>query len=304
MKTIKSKFSMIALLLIALTFSTALARVPRKNPTPLDKGMVAYHNGEFQEALQWLDQALEANPDNGIALAYKGASLRELQRLDEASSALGRAATLIDEVNSTTRAWVHSERFFTLLELGDTIQAMREIDLAINDDGRQATYWRNRGAIRSEQGDLEGAIADYDKALELNPDNAQVRAMRDETAQYLRDYNEAVAHNHAVTVTERELTEQDQMVPPQFPGGMDALREYIYKKTGWTTAKAPVSVMVDVTIDTTGRVARAVVSKGVDKKLDKKAVDICSKLPNFAPASLNGEPIEATITIPVRFPKK
>ena len=281
MKTIKSKFSMIALLLIALTFSTALARVPRKNPTPLDKGMVAYHNGEFLQAIEWLDQALEANPDNGIALAYKGASLRELQRLDEASSALGRAATLIDEVNTTTRAWVHSERFFTLLELGDTIQAMREIDLAINDDGRQATYWRNRGAILSEQGELEGAIADYDKALELKPDNAQVRAMRDETAQYLKNYNQAVAQAGTVTVTERELTEQDQMVPPQFPGGMDALREYIYKKTGWTTAKAPVSVMVDVTIDTTGRVTRAVVSKGVDKKLDKKAVDICSKLPNL-----------------------
>ena len=83
MKTIKSKFSMIALLLIALTFSTALARVPRKNPTSLDKGMVAYHNGEFLQAIEWLDQALEANPDNGIALAYKGASLRELQRLDD-----------------------------------------------------------------------------------------------------------------------------------------------------------------------------------------------------------------------------
>lgn len=303
MKTMKTRLTIIVLLLAALTASTAMARVPRKKPTALDKGMVAYDKQNYQEAIQWMDEALAANADNGIALAYKGASLLELERLNEADAALSRAAELIDDVNTTTRAWVHSNRFFALIGLGDTITAMQEIDKAIADDNRQASYYRNRGAIRSEQGDLEGAIADYDKSLELNPDNAQVRAMRDETAEYLKSYNQAVAQAGKVTITEREITADDGLVEPQFPGGMDALREYIYKKTGWNSSKVPVSVMVDVTVDRAGKVTKAVVSKGYNAKLDKKALDICHKLPKFEPATFNDEPVESTITIPVRFPK-
>lgn len=299
----KARITIIAVLLMAFAATTAMARVPRKQPTALDKGMIAYDKGDYQQAVEWLDQALAQNPDNSIALAYKGASLRLLGRMGDAEPVLARATALFDDTNSTTRAWVRQERFFALLELGDTTTAMQQIDLAIKEDGRQASYWRNRGAIRSEQGDLEGAIADYDRALQLNPDDAQVRAMRDETAEYLKNYNQAVAQAGTVTVTERELTEQDGLVRPQFPGGMDALREHIYKKTGWNTTKAPVSVMVDITVGTTGKVVKAVVAKGVNAKFDKKALDICRKLPNFEPATLGGKPVEATITIPVRFPK-
>ena len=299
----KARITIIAVLLMTMAATTALARVPRKQPTAFDKGMVAYDNEQYEEAIRWMDEALAQNADNGIALAYKGASLRLLDRMAEAEPVLARAAELIDDTNSTTRAWVHHERFYALVTLGDTVQAMREIDLAIADNDRKAQYFRNRGVIHSERGNLEEAIADYDRAIALDPSDEQVKAMRDETAKYLNDYKQATAGAAVVITTERELTEKDGLVKPQFPGGMDALREYIYKKTGWTSAKAPVSVMVDITIDTQGKVSNAVISKGVDTKLDKKALDICRKLPNFEPATLEGKPVEATITIPVRFPK-
>lgn len=302
-ETMKTRITIIAVLLMVMTATTALARVPRKQPTALDKGMMAYDKEQYEEAIRWMDEALAQNADNGIALAYKGASLRLLDRMAEAEPVLARAAQLIDDTNSTTRAWVHHERFYALVSLGDTVQAMREIDLAIADNDRKAQYFRNRGVIHSERGNLEEAIADYDRAIALDPSDEQVKAMRDETAQYLEKYNQATAGGAVVVVTEREVTEKDGLVKPQFPGGMDALREHIYKKTGWTSAKAPVSVMVEVTIDKTGRVTNAVVSKGVEPKLDKKALDICRKLPNFVPATFEGKPVETTMTIPVRFPK-
>ena len=156
----KTKVVLITLLLAAFLASTASARVPRKNPTEFDKGTTAYDKQQYQQAIDWMDKVLDQNPDNGYALAYKGSSLRYLKRLDEAVTALDRAATLIDDVNTAFRAWTNSERFYALVDQGDTIAALQAIDLAIQDDGNNPVYWTNRAVIKAGQGNLDEAIAD------------------------------------------------------------------------------------------------------------------------------------------------
>ena len=84
----KTKIVLITLLLAAFVASTASARVPRKNPTEFDKGTMAYDKQQYQKAIEWMDKVLLQNPDNGYALAYKGSSLRYLDQLDEAITAL------------------------------------------------------------------------------------------------------------------------------------------------------------------------------------------------------------------------
>lgn len=294
----------IMLLLTALAVSTVSARVPRKNPTEFDKGTIAYDKQQYQKAIDWMDKVLQQNPDNGFALAYKGSSLRNLGHLDEAVTALSRATTLIDDTNTTFRAWTHSERFRALITQGDTIAALQAIDLAIRDDSRQAGYWENRAVIKAAQGNLDEAIADYDQAVALAPNDTQLIEKRQRAIDYNEQYKASAAAIAAgENSTERDVTDSDEVVLPQFPGGNDALREYIFKKTGWNTSKSPASVMVDVTIDKQGNVTNAVIKKGYNKNLDNKALKICRKLPKFSPATLHGQPIESTITIPVRFPK-
>lgn len=300
----KTKIVLITLLLAAFMASTASARVPRKNRSEYDKGTTAYDNQQYQQAIDWMNLVLEQNPDNGYALAYKGSSLRYLKRFDEAADALNRATTLIDDVNTTFRAWTHSERFYTFIEQGDTIAAMQAIDQAISDDDKQASYWENRAVIRAAQGNLDEAIADYDKAVALAPNDTQLIEKRQRAIDYNEQYKASAAAIAAgENFTERDITDADEVVLPQFPGGNDALREYIFKKTGWDTSKSPVSVMVDVTINNEGKVTDAVIKQGYNKDLDNKALKICRKLPNFSPATHHGQPIESTITVPVRFPK-
>lgn len=300
----KTKIVLITLLLAAFVASTASARVPRKNPTEFDKGTKAYDKQQYQKAIEWMDKVLLQNPDNGYALAYKGSSLRYLDQLDEAITALDRASTLIDDVNTAFRAWTHSERFRALIAQGDTVAAMQAIDLAIRDDAKQAVYWENRAVIKAAQGNLDEAIADYDQAVSLAPNDTLLIEKRQRAIDYNEQYKASAAaiaagENH----TERDITDADEVVLPQFPGGNDALREYIFKKTGWDTSKSPVSVMVDVTINNEGKVTNAAIKQGYNKDLDNKALKICRKLPNFSPATYHGQPIESTITIPVRFPK-
>ena len=300
----KTKIVLITLLLAAFVASTASARVPRKNPTEFDKGTMAYDKQQYQKAIEWMDKVLLQNPDNGYALAYKGSALRYLDRMDEAITALDRATTLIDDVNTAFRAWTQSERFRVLIAQGDTVAAMQAIDLAIRDDAKQAVYWENRAVIKAAQGNLDEAIADYDQAVSLAPNDTLLIEKRQRAIDYNEQYKASAAaiaagENH----TERDITDADEVVLPQFPGGNDALREYIFKKTGWDTSKSPVSVMVDVTINNEGKVTNAVIKQGYNKDLDNKALKICRKLPNFSPATHHGQPIESTITIPVRFPK-
>ena len=300
----KTKIVLITLLLAAFVASTASARVPRKNPTEFDKGTMAYDKQQYQKAIEWMDKVLLQNPDNGYALAYKGSSLRYLDRMDEAITALDRATTLIDDVNTAFRAWTHSERFRALIAQGDTVAAMQAIDLAIRDDAKQAVYWENRAVIKAAQGNLDEAIADYDQAVSLAPNDTLLIEKRQRAIDYNEQYKASAAAIAAgENYTERDITDADEVVMPQFPGGNDALREYIFKKTGWDTSKSPVSVMVDVTINNEGKVTNTVIKQGYNKDLDNKALKICRKLPNFSPATHHGQPIESTITIPVRFPK-
>lgn len=298
----KTKIVLITLLLAAFLASTASARVPRKNPTEFDKGTTAYDKQQYQQAINWMDKVLEQNPDNGYALAYKGSSLRYLKRLDEAVTALDRAATLIDDVNTAFRAWTNSERFYALIDQGDTIAALQAIDVAIRDDSKNSLYWENRAVIKSALGLFDESIADYDQAIALAPNDTDLKEKRQRVIDYNEKYKAAAAANGEEYI-EHIITDKDEVVLPQFPGGNDALREYIYKKTGWNSTKSPVSVMVDVTIDKQGKVIDTAIKQGYNKNLDSKALKICRKLPKFLPATHHGEPVESTLTIPVRFPK-
>lgn len=294
----RTKVVIIAMTLVAIAVGTASARVPRKNPSAYDMGTEAYDNQQYEQAIAWMEQALEKNEDNGFALAYKGSALRLLDRYAESADVLGRAVGLIDDVNTTFRAWTHAERCYALLELHDTVAALDEINKAIDDNSREAIYWQNRAAIHGRQFRFEQALADYEQALLLSPDDDDLRQQRDRALKS-REY---FSHrNDPEYCAERDTTAADEVVLPQYPGGNTAMNEYINSKTGWDKAKRPVRVTVEALIDAQGNVAEARIVSGINKKLDNKALEICKGLKHFSPATHHGQPVECSIMIPVRF---
>lgn len=120
----------------------------------------ALAQGEPGQALTYLDQVLQIQPDNSAALAQRG----NLQ-------------------------W----------DLGESQAALEDFTAAMQLDPTNPVLPFNRGTLRYYLGDLQGAIADYTTALALNPDygdaytnRGSARAERGDETGAIEDYSAAI----------------------------------------------------------------------------------------------------------------
>ena len=98
---------------------------------------------------------------------------------------------------------------------------------------------------------------------------------------------------------------KDVEVKAEFPGGEEALSQFLkdHIKYPPKAAKKKIQGRVEVAfwIDKSGKVNDVKVVDSVDKDLDKEAVRVCKLLPDFIPATVNGEPVEVLFKLPIRF---
>ena len=84
------------------------------------------------------------------------------------------------------RAALHKSKFeLTFMPLEPAPQSKRDLDGAVADQTKaiqlnpdNAGAYYNRGVAKQTKGDFEGAIADYTKAIQLNPDNREAYDQR------------------------------------------------------------------------------------------------------------------------------
>ena len=92
---------------------------------------------------------------------------------------------------------------------------------------------------------------------------------------------------------------------PVFPGGDAALMKYIQEHIQYPpeAAKNKVQgkVIVQLQIDSEGKVSEVKVVQSVDQYLDEEAVRVCKSLPDFTPGSWGGNPVSTYYMIPVSF---
>ena len=98
---------------------------------------------------------------------------------------------------------------------------------------------------------------------------------------------------------------KDVVVNAEFPGGEESLNQFLkdHIKYPPKAAKKKIQGRVEVAfwIDKSGKVHDVRVVDSVDKDLDKEAVRVCKLLPDFIPATVNGEPVEVLFKLPIRF---
>jgi tetratricopeptide (TPR) repeat protein len=189
-------------------FEVALRLDPRNTLALIGRAYVRSRNKEYDAAIADTTEALRHNPTSVVARlqrAYAFETKHELQRAkddfsavlrlqpDDVLALVGRARVcnhlgeLDNAIDDCTTALKFDPRQTNALTERALARAVRkEFALAIDDctlgiaiDPTQAHFWNYRGLCWQELGDLDKAIADYRKSLELQRNQPGVSASLD-----------------------------------------------------------------------------------------------------------------------------
>jgi tetratricopeptide (TPR) repeat protein len=90
-------------------------------------------------------------------------------------------------------AWAYANRCFALFELKSADKALADCDKAIELDGKNAVAFQTRGMIEKDGGQGAKALADFDKAVELGANNPAIFSDRGDLLIATGDADKALA---------------------------------------------------------------------------------------------------------------
>jgi len=138
---------------------------------------VHYNLGNYSNALEDYDKAIEINPRYPRAWYYRGLALKKLGRDKEAQESYAEAIKYYDEAtkidSSSPDMWLRKGSAYH--ESGRYKEAIQSYDEALEIDPKNADAWGNKGSALDSLEKYEEAIECYDKAVELDPRYAYVR---------------------------------------------------------------------------------------------------------------------------------
>lgn len=126
-----------------------------------------------EQAVLYLDQALQLEPTYAEALVRRGRALSELGYQDDAFDDLTRAIRL------EPTAEAYAARGLVLFRTGNRAGALQDAEEALRLNRRMAAAWNVRGAIAYENDDMKAACADFAKACSAGDCTALEAARRE-----------------------------------------------------------------------------------------------------------------------------
>ncbi len=194
-----------------------------------ERGVAAYKERKYDEAIQAFDRAIALNPDFPSAYFMRAvvhirrgeldaaiADYTSVIRLkpDEANAYYNRALVYAD-LGDPDRALPdfgefarrkpddavgHLRRAEMFAELGDLAQALAERDALVRASPNDMNRYLDRAALRRDFGDLDGAMADIDAAIAIGPSDVGTRVRhgllwrdKGDLARAIADFEQAIA---------------------------------------------------------------------------------------------------------------
>lgn len=159
-------------------------------------GVISYQRGDYAQALDQIDRALDKNPDNGLVWNQRGLALQRLKRFEEALAGYDRALVLWRD-----HAEVLCNRGAALHELKRFDEALASFDraLAVRPDYAEAFCYRAAALVQLKR--PEDALSSYDCALAIQPDYVDALSGRGDVLVELKRFDEALAsYDHALGI--------------------------------------------------------------------------------------------------------
>jgi TonB family protein len=119
------------------------------------------------------------------------------------------------------------------------------------------------------------------------------------------NFSSALGDDKTVSV----VTTKDEVVQmPQYLGGEKAMTDFILSNVKYPSVSREKNiqgiVLVRMEIGKDGKVHDTNIKKSVYPDIDQEAISVVSKMPNWTPGTINGEPVEMSVTIPINFKLK
>jgi tetratricopeptide (TPR) repeat protein len=153
-----------------------------------DMAEMLSEQGRYEEALVWIERAIEADPKDSVQWSRKGYALYRLGKLEEAITCYERVVEL-DPTNEN--AWnnigAHLER------IGKIEEALAHYERAAQIAPAFAQPWVNKGNVYLHLGQLDEALASFNRALDLDSTLAEVYANRGLIYTKLQQHEKALA---------------------------------------------------------------------------------------------------------------
>ena len=97
----------------------------------------------------------------------------------------------------------------------------------------------------------------------------------------------------------------DVIVMPEFPGGVEALKQYLTDNIVCPTAVRKMDitgeVVVEFTVERAGQLSGINIIKGVCSELDEEALRVVRNMPRWKPGTKNGITTRVKMTLPINF---
>lgn len=90
---------------------------------------------------------------------------------------------------------------------------------------------------------------------------------------------------------------------PEYPGGISALRKYVYEHTEYPHKNYSIqgTVYLRFCVEKDGSIGEIEILKGLDSLLDQEAINVIKKLQKFTPGKHNGKNVSVWYSMPVPF---
>lgn len=213
-------------------YNKAIALDPLYGIAYLDRGDSYFEQQDYQNAVTDADKALRLNPESAIAYHNKGLALKFQGKNEEAIVQYNKAISLdknsyvvyadkiraqlaikkTDEAKATAEnlkkefpnvpdSYIIAFIYHALI--GDTQNALKELDNAVNADPKDDKALDHRGRYKEEIGDDKGAVADFNKLISMKPGKAEYYYNRSSANYDLKNYDAVISDcKNAIVIDE------------------------------------------------------------------------------------------------------
>lgn len=144
----------------------------------LDKGIYDIQDGKFESAIENINRSLELKKDWEIPYFYKGVANQALENFDDAMLDYTKAIQLNDRMTDAYYNRAHIALSRKDIENPDVEKAVSDLEKALELDPKFIDALFAMAAAQKKLGEYHKALEYLEKLIEIEPDAIQAKALK------------------------------------------------------------------------------------------------------------------------------